>query len=51
MEHQVGDFPENWASESINIKNLAPYIYPNETELKNFKVEALYFSYFLNGAC
>ena len=26
IEHQIGDFPENWVSENINKKDLTPYI-------------------------
>ena len=46
IEHQIGDYPENWNNDEISLKNLAPYIYPEENEFKKFKVEALYFSYF-----
>ena len=46
IEHQIGDYPENWISETITEKDLAPYIYPNETELKNLNITAFYFSYF-----
>ncbi len=46
IEHQVGDFPENWASESISHKDLSPYIYPSEEKLKKIDLTAYYFSYF-----
>ena len=46
IEHQIGDYPENWISESIMEKDLAPYIYPNEVELKKLNITAFYFSYF-----
>ena len=46
IEHQIGDFPENWVSEQITLKNLSPYIYPSEQELKKKKINAYYFSYF-----
>ena len=46
IEHQIGDFPQNWVNEKINLKDLAPYIYPENEEFDKFKVEALYFSYF-----
>ncbi len=46
IEHQIGDFPENWISESINKKDLAPYIYPSEKILNDNKITAFYFSYF-----
>jgi len=46
VEHQIGDYPENWCNDQIDIKNLSVYIYPNESELENFKVESFYFSHF-----
>ena len=46
IEHQIGDYPENWVSSEIALKELAPYIYPNEDELKKKKVTAYYFSHF-----
>ena len=46
IEHQVGDFPENWVSDKIDIKDLSPYIYPDEKKLKNINLTAYYFSYF-----
>ena len=46
IEHQIGDFPENWISKDISIKDLSPYIYPNGEKHKNFNVTAFYFSYF-----
>lgn len=44
IEHQIGDYPENWVSEDIKIKDLAPYMYPNSNKLKNLNI--YYFSYF-----
>ncbi len=46
VEHQIGDFPENWINNDINERDLAPYIYPDENELKKKNVTAYYFSYF-----
>ena len=46
IEHQIGDFPENWVTEEIEKKDLAPYIYPSEDEINNKKLIAYYFSYF-----
>ena len=46
VEHQIGDFPENWINNDINETDLAPYIYPDENELKKKNVTAYYFSYF-----
>ena len=46
IEHQIGDFPENWVSDEINIKDLSPYIYPTEDKMANKNLTAYYFSYF-----
>ena len=46
IEHQIGDYPENWISDDIGIADLNPYIYPNEKELKKNKIIPYYFSYF-----
>lgn len=46
IEHQIGDFPENWVDDSIKDYDLAPYIYPDTNDLKNLNVTAFYFSYF-----
>mgnify|MGYP001423993106 CR=1 FL=1 len=46
IEHQVGDFPQNWASDEILEKDLAPYIYPDPSELENINLTSFYFSYF-----
>ncbi len=44
IEHQIGDYPENWVSEEISKKDLIPYIYPSEDQLN--KLNIFYFSYF-----
>ncbi len=46
IEHQIGDFPENWQTKDINIDDLNPYIYPSEDQLKQKNIKAFYFSYF-----
>lgn len=46
IEHQIGDYPENWVSKDISKLDLSPYIYPSETILKKNKILAYYFSYF-----
>ena len=46
IEHQIGDFPENWVSNEINIKDLSPYIYPSEDRMVKENLTAYYFSYF-----
>jgi len=46
IEHQIGDYPENWISNDISTLDLSPYIYPSEKVLKKNKILAYYFSYF-----
>ena len=46
IEHQIGDFPENWVSDEITIKDLSPYIYPSEEKIRHINLTAYYFSYF-----
>jgi N-acetyl sugar amidotransferase len=46
IEHQIGDYPENWVSDNVTKADLSPYIYPAETMLKKNKILAYYFSYF-----
>ncbi len=46
IEHQIGDYPENWVNEIISIQDLYPYVYPSESEIKSNKIQAYYFSYF-----
>ena len=46
IEHQIGDFPENWASDEISIKDLSPYIYPSEDRMAKENLTAYYFSHF-----
>ncbi len=44
IEHQIGDYPENWVTNDISIDNLYPYIYPQDNELNNLDI--FYFSHF-----
>lgn len=46
IEHCIGDYPENWQNEDINLKDLEPYIYPTQKKLSENKITAYYFSYF-----
>jgi len=46
IEHQIGDYPQNWINKEISTRDLAPYIYPEEEKLKKIKLNAYYFSYF-----
>ena len=46
IEHQIGDYPENWISEEVTERDLAPYIYPSESEIENIKLDAYYFGYY-----
>ena len=49
IEHQIGDYPENWVDESAGIteRALAPYIMPKEDILKKSGIAAYYFGYFV----
>jgi len=46
IEHQIGDYPENWIDEIVDRKDLNFYIYPDAREVKNINLKAYYFSYF-----
>ena len=46
IEHQIGDFPENWTSEEISLKELEPYIYPDQKKINELNLNTYYFSYF-----
>ena len=46
LEHQIGDDPVNWMDDEIEERDLAPYIYPDLSEVENVGVKALYFAYF-----
>jgi len=46
IEHQIGDYPENWVSDNVKKADLSYYIYPSEEVLKKNKVLAYYFGYF-----
>lgn len=46
LEHQIGDDPRNWVDEEINEHDLAPYIYPEQSEIDRVGVKAMYFAYF-----
>jgi N-acetyl sugar amidotransferase len=46
IEHQIGDYPENWENNNVSKLDLSPYIYPSDEILKKNKILAFYFSYF-----
>ncbi len=46
IEHIIGDYPQNWVTKDISLKDLYPYIYPDQNSLKKNKIKAYYFSYF-----
>ena len=46
IEHQIGDYPENWVSEEVKLKDLTPYIYPSNEQISKNKINSYYFSYF-----
>ena len=45
IEHQIGDYPENWVSDEISAKDLNVYIFPDK-EKKQQNITSYYFSYF-----
>ena len=46
LEHQIGDYPGNWIEENISEADLAPYLYPEVSEIEGVGVKAMYFAYF-----
>ena len=44
IEHQIGDFPENWIDQTVSLNDIFPYTYPKSEELTDIK--SYYFSYF-----
>jgi N-acetyl sugar amidotransferase len=46
IEHQIGDYPENWKDDKVDINDLNFYIYPDVSELEKLNLKAFYFSYF-----
>lgn len=45
IEHQIGDYPENWISDVVQLDDLEPYIYPT-LDNKKSETTSLYYSYF-----
>lgn len=46
LEHQIGDDPANWVDGGIDQRDLAPYLYPDHSEIERCGIKALYFAYF-----
>ena len=46
LEHQIGDDPTNWLDEGIEEHDLAPYAYPDQSEIDQVGIKAMYFGYF-----
>lgn len=46
IEHQIGDFPENWSNDKVRIDDLYFYKFPSEEILKKNKIKSMYFSYY-----
>ncbi|WP_421782398.1 N-acetyl sugar amidotransferase [Kiloniella litopenaei] len=46
IEHIVGDDAWNWMDETVEEKDLAPYLYPEQHEIDALGIKALYFAYF-----
>lgn len=45
-ENNVGDDPVNWATDGITLKDIQPYIMPDEKHLRKNKTIAYFFGYF-----
>ncbi len=46
IENQVGDDPRNWLSEDVREADLAPYVYPDLSQVQKVGIKAVYFAYF-----
>ncbi len=46
VEHIIGDFPENWVSENINLDDVKTYMYPNDEDLISRGITSHYFAYY-----
>jgi len=47
IENQIGDAPENWIEKNvIELKDLYPYLMPDESSLDRAGIEAHYFGYY-----
>ncbi len=46
IEHLVGDYPENWVSKDISLKDIEPYRFPKNEDIESSKINIYYFSYF-----
>ncbi len=45
IEHQIGDYPENWMNDEISYNDLNPYIFPEKNKDEQ-NIISYYFSYF-----
>lgn len=48
LEHQIGDYSENWLDEVVEERDLAPYVYPDLEDVERVGVKAMYFAYFFS---
>ena len=46
IENKIGDHPTNWVDDKISIKDLNPYLLPQEDDIYKSKIEIFYFAYF-----
>jgi N-acetyl sugar amidotransferase len=46
IEHHIGDDPRNWVDDTVNERDLNPYLYPDTAAVRAVGVTPLYFSYF-----
>ncbi len=46
LEHQIGDDPYNWMDDEIDEPELAPYLYPDLSDVDAVGIKAMYFGFF-----
>lgn len=46
IEHLVGDDARNWVDDTVSLKDLNPYIYPDTKTIQELGIKVYYFGYF-----
>ena len=46
IEHQIGDFPENWVSDDASLDDIKTYMYPDDEVLNSMGISSYYFAYY-----
>ena len=46
IEHQIGDYPENWINQDISEKEIKSYTYPSDEVLNKANITSHYFAYY-----